>query len=372
MTRFNEFLQDISIPTGTLIMDSKNRIVRSHLNASSNDSVQFIFHFSVASLNGIEVQFRFVVTLNFNWTCGTTTNTDSIDWTTNLCQQHSTLRVQFFSLCRIHDAETGTEHYWLHVFVALVVSIDNSVRDRETRDYWLSKLVAIVRRSVTRFDDYFQWTCKWRWVLKVWRFVGQLVVRNVEISNAITSSASDCVTTSPNSLNISNSTTSTSRCATERSNSRRHVVSLGCEYQVGIDFIDRDLSWSRKVCGSKRLMLEASNRATVITELDCVVVIRIVLRFDDHLNQWLFFLVSFDNHFSFEEPMTRMFAVGLSAIEKFDTRRIAFQDICEQVCVVVDVPIVECKSQLWVNFNQSLLALTQHRNEVPSVVLRFW
>lgn len=118
-------------------------------------------------------------------------------------------------------------------------------------------------------------------------------------------------------------------------------------------------------------MFESTNGTAIIAELNRVVAVWMFLRFDDHIYQRFFFLTAINNHSSFKKPMTRMLAVALCAVKQFNARRVTFEDVCEEIRVVIQVPVVESEPKFWIYFLKRFFAFCKYWNEVPGVGM-FW
>lgn len=160
--------------------------------------------------------------------------------------------------------------------------------------------------------------------------------------------------------------------AGERSHARGEVVRLRRQQDVRHELL---LHEARRLAGRLRLDRrdrEAADGRRVVVERDDAV--RTTLRRQRVLHdaeQRAVLLLAINHHVAAEEPVARVFTIRLRNVEQLHVRRVALQNVAEQVRVVLQVLLIERQTELRVQLPltpsphthllQLLLAASQHR-----------
>jgi hypothetical protein len=167
----NQLLQDVSVASSSLIVDAHHRIVLPQFQTSSDDSVELLLHLRIpylttilhdpfqctlqTSLHRVEVQFGFVVALDFDGTGRTAPHADSIHRPPDFDDLVSRFRRLFFRHRGLHGPHPSAEHDGFDPLLALTLGVHQTERPHETADQRFAEFVAVVGGSVARLYQNF-------------------------------------------------------------------------------------------------------------------------------------------------------------------------------------------------------------------------
>ena len=332
-------------------MDAQNRILPHEFDARLDDAVEFVGHFRITALNGVEVKTRvgFIFTASLG-RGSSATHADSVGGTADFHDEHTDVALLLFQVRVIDLTEASGEHDRLDVFTTLTVRHALTERTAEAQNHRLAELVPVIGGAVGGVDENLQ---RGRQVGRVDRrgvFVRKDLTVQAQVTRHVTGSTGDESGTAARGVRVANAPTGARFRARIRRNARGKVVRLRGEKKIEIGLLLHHCRRPSGVGRSQRRVDETANGGRVVLELDHAVVRAIALDgFLHHLEQRLVDLLPVNGELAGEEPVTGVFRVTLRHVEELDVRRVSTDFVAEQTHVKVEILVIKRQTHLFVN-----------------------
>mmetsp|Transcript_20104 Transcript_20104/g.28027 ORF Transcript_20104/g.28027 Transcript_20104/m.28027 type:complete len:257 (-) Transcript_20104:912-1682(-) len=239
-------------------MNSNNWVIGAKLYASTDSTVHTLKHLSITTLNSIEVKGFSILSLKHRRGCSAT-HADAVCRASNLDDQHSLLLLALICVHVVDLTDTTGKHDGLDPLHAFRLSLlflalgskewhTHTKRTCVSADDRFAELVSVVRSTVGGLNHDLKRAGLVARILEALILPRQLVARNVEVSNAVSSCTCKNKRSSSRCMSVSQTTASSSFSTRERSNTRGKVVGLSSEEDVVMAFCLNHLSWKCSSC----------------------------------------------------------------------------------------------------------------------------
>ena len=99
--RLNDFFENIAVATRALIVDADNGVLIAEFDTGADHAIEFLFHFCIAALHGVEIEFGFVFALH-HARSSTAAHANAIGWPTDFGDEHLGFWLFFICMTCIH------------------------------------------------------------------------------------------------------------------------------------------------------------------------------------------------------------------------------------------------------------------------------
>ena len=212
-------------------MDADNGVLIAEFDTGADHAIEFLFHFCVAALHGIEIEFGFVFAL-YHARSSAASHANAIGRSTDFGDEHMGFRLFFLCMTRVHLTDPTAEHNGFDPFSAFSIGQAHTVRSRVALYEGFAEFVAVIRGPIAGFNCDLQGGSEVIGILKFGIFPGQIVSGNIQITHAIRRCTRYDERAAARGLHIPDASAGTCFCAGKRRDTRWKVVRFCCKDDV--------------------------------------------------------------------------------------------------------------------------------------------
>ena len=212
-------------------MDADNGVLIAEFDTGADHAIEFLFHFCVAALHGIEIELGFVFALHHARSCAAA-HANAIGRSTDFGDEHLGFWLFFICMTRVHLTDSAAKHNGFDPFSAFSIGQAHTIGSRVALYEGFAEFIAVIRSSIAGLNCDLQGGGEVVGILKFGIFPGQIVSGNIQIPHAIRRCTRYDERAATRGLHISDASAGTCFRAGKRGNTRWEVMRFRCEDDV--------------------------------------------------------------------------------------------------------------------------------------------